>query len=216
MLRKRGLPLPSFFPQRCLRPAFRHRFHASKASQTIKPEEPAVKVQSRLDKTINRLPKFLQRYLTPVRHAPLSHITSFLILHEITAIIPLFGLWASFHYTNWLPPYFAEGKWVHEGIERFGRYFRRKRWFGFGRDQLGSLEEEEAQAVTREIGKRELWWNRGQGGVKILVEVATAWAVTKALLPLRIIVSVWGTPWFARVMLQPISSRLGRLFRRKT
>lgn len=199
-------------PRRCLHPQSQLRLESTKASQTAKVDEPAAKAQSRLDRTINRLPKFLQRYLTPIRHAPVSHVTSFLILHEITAVVPLLGLWATFHYTNWLPPYFSEGKWVHEGMEKFGRYFRRKGWFGFGRDQAGPVDGEELQAAREGIGKRELWWNRGQGGMRILVEVATAWAVTKALLPLRIILSVWGTPWFARTALKPITRRFGRLF----
>lgn len=45
------------------------------------------------------------------------------------------------------------------------------------------------------------------GGLK---RVATAWAVVKALLPLRIGLSLWATPWFARVAVVPV---LG-LFRR--
>ena len=32
---------------------------------------------------------------------------------------------------------------------------------------------------------------------------ATAWAIVKAILPLRLIVSVWGTPWFARTCVLP-------------
>ncbi len=38
--------------------------------------------------------------------------------------------------------------------------------------------------------------------------VATAWAITKALLPLRLILSVWATPWFARVAVMPSMTRL--------
>lgn len=44
---------------------------------------------------------------------------------------------------------------------------------------------------------------------------ATAWAITKALLPLRLIVSVSATPWFARVAIIPFTGAFGRLFRRK-
>ena len=215
MLTRRSPWVLNRLPRRCFNPKSRLRLQSSKATQTAKREEPGARVQSRLDRTINRLPRFLQRYIVPVRHAPVSHITSFLILHEVTAVVPLLGLWATFHYTNWLPPYFSEGKWVHEGMEKFGRYFRKKRWFGFGKAKTGPGEGEDLEAMKREVGKRELWWNRGQGGVRILVEVATAWAVTKALLPFRIILSVWGTPWFARTVLKPASNGFWNLFRKK-
>lgn len=47
-------------------------------------------------------------------------------------------------------------------------------------------------------------------GSKILIEVATAYAITKVLLPVRVLVSVWGTPWFARVVIGSV----GGMFRR--
>jgi len=140
-----------------------------------------------------RLPRFLQRIVTPLRHAPVSHITAFLILHELTAVVPLFGLAGIFHYTHWLPPYISEWKWVHEGTNKFGNYMKKKGW------------------IAQE-SKRERWWGRGEGGVKIVVELATAYAITKALLPLRLVLSVWGTPWFARWTVVPITQRVGRLF----
>lgn len=134
--------------------------------------------------------------MAPILSAPISHITSFLILHELTAIIPLVSLAATFHCTNWLPPYITEGAWVKQGIERFGRYFRRKGWLG------------------DEGSKRDGTWRVGEGGVRIVLEVATAWAVTKALLPVRIAVSVWATPWFARAFVLRMTGWIGRLFGR--
>jgi hypothetical protein len=130
-------------------------------------------------------------------------------LHEITAIVPLLGLAGLFHYTEWLPKGMVEGKWVTEGIERFGRYFGRKGWFGFervdAREAGGEVlnEGEGAQEVDENgngtIEEVERKWHVGQKGGRILVEVATAYAITKVLLPVRILVSVWATPWFARV-----------------
>lgn len=148
---------------------------------------------SRIARLESRLPRFLQRIVTPLRSAPISHITAFLLLHEITAVLPLLGLAAGFHYYNWLPPYFSEGKWVSEGTEKFGRYLRKKGW------------------ITEEK-KSGRWWGRGEKGTRLVVELATAYAVTKALLPLRLVVSVWLTPWFARWTILPVTNRLGRLF----
>lgn len=60
--------------------------------------------------------------------------------------------------------------------------------------------------------RRDRAWNVGEGGVRVVVEFATAYAVTKVLLPLRIIASVWATPWFAGRVVVPIVGRFKRLF----
>lgn len=142
------------------------------------------------------VPKFLRPTIKPVLNAPISHITSFLILHELTAVVPLISLAATFHYTNWLPPYITEGAWVKQGMERFGPYLRRKGWLG----EQGS--------------RREGTWRLSESSVKIVVEVASAWAITKALLPVRLVVSVWGTPWFARSFVLPMTGWIGKIFGR--
>ena len=118
----------------------------------IKPEA-SQKTRSRIIRITSRLPKFLQGYTAPLIHAPLTHISAFLLLHELTAVIPLFGLAATFHYTNWMPPFISEGKWVSDGVEKFGKYFRKKGWLG-----------EEGKA------RRYKWWGRGEGGTRIVVE----------------------------------------------
>ncbi|KAF4544127.1 Mitochondrial seryl-tRNA synthetase protein [Lasiodiplodia theobromae] len=175
----------------------------------------AARKQSRLDRVISRLPGRLQRYLSPLRSAPLTHVTAFLLLHEITAIVPLVGLAATFHYADWLPPYISEGAWVKQGVERFGRYFRRKGWIADDdavvREAEDEVDYEEGHRarLRRQAGTA---WTWGEGGVRLLVEVATAWAVTKALLPLRLGLSVWATPWFARVALQPVGRGFKRIF----
>lgn len=118
----------------------------------IKPEA-SQKTRSRIVRITSRLPKFLQGYTTPLINAPLTHISAFLLLHELTAVIPLFGLAATFHYTRWMPPFVGEGKWVSDGVEKFGNYFRKKGWLG-----------EEGKA------RRYRWWGRGEGGTRIVVE----------------------------------------------
>ncbi|KAL9044534.1 MAG: hypothetical protein Q9214_002335 [Letrouitia sp. 1 TL-2023] len=155
------------------------------------------KNRSRMERINSRLPKFLQRYTRPIVTAPLTHVSAFLVLHEVTAVVPLLGLAAAFHYSQWLPPYISEGKWVRDGVQKFGNYFRRKGWLG-----------EEGQA------RRYKSWAFGEGGVKIVVEFATAYAITKALLPLRLALSVWATPWFARVAVHPATNAFRQMFKR--
>lgn len=137
------------------------------------------------------------------------------------------------HYTRWMPP-FAESKWVVAGVEKFGRYARRKGWLEEGdvvaaegrvvRGRMGNgdrgLEKEEKDKKKRwwqgRLGIRKMWqkrdtlWGRGEDGVRLLVEVATAWAVVKALIIPRLALSVWATPWFARIAVEPIMRVLAR------
>lgn len=51
--------------------------------------------------------------------------------------------------------------------------------------------------------------------MRLVVEIATAWAIVKALLPARLVVSVWLTPWFARWTVLPVKRFVGRLFGRR-
>ncbi|KAI9880906.1 MAG: hypothetical protein M1830_009974 [Pleopsidium flavum] len=159
--------------------------------------EAAQKARGRLDRIFSRLPRFLSRYTTPLRNAPITHITSFLLLHELTAVLPLFALAGFFHYSRWMPPLVSEGKWVSDGVERFGNYFRRKGWLG------------------DEKKRRYKWWGRGEGTTRLVVEFATAYAITKALLPVRLIFSVWATPWFARLTVIPFINGFRRIWRRR-
>ena len=194
MLRTTLLRLPAN-GLKVLRTAPRRRFAT---------EPPPPNSQSRIERFNRRLPRFLHRYTNALSSAPITHITSFLILHEITAIVPLLGLAATFHYTHWLPPYFAEGTWVLQGVERFGKYFRRKGWIRS--EDVGEAEHEV------ELRRRDHAWNISEGGVRVVVEFATAYAITKVFLPLRIMASVWGTPWFARTAVVPLMSQFKRMF----
>ena len=89
---------------------------------------------SRIDRITARLPKRLQKYTSALRGAPISHVVSFLILHEITAIVPVLGFYGLFHYTNYVPISYVSGYfggYLREGVAKFERYFKRKEWFGF-------------------------------------------------------------------------------------
>ncbi|GKT58330.1 hypothetical protein ColTof4_12260 [Colletotrichum tofieldiae] len=162
---------------------------------------------------LDRVPLRFQKYTTGLRKAPLSHIIAFLVLHEITAVVPLLGLFGLFHYTNFSPLEYVTGHWagyVRDGVGMAERYFSRKGWFGFEAGDRGTMTGEmdksgdhETKGSAEGSGQNthellERWQQDGK--YKVVVEVAMAWAITKALLPARIVVSVWGTPWFAGVM----------------
>ncbi len=145
---------------RALRSTHHATSRALKLSQrrlySVKPDDvkpdTSRKTRSRILRLTQRLPNFLQRHTSPLVHAPLSHISAFLILHELTAIVPLFGLAATFHYTQWLPTYFAEGKVFSEGAKKFGNYARKKGWLG------------------HEKTRRYRWFGMGEKGTRLVVE----------------------------------------------
>ena len=150
-----------------------------------------------MDKWITRSPKIFKPTLRALRDAPASYIVSFAVIHELTAAVPLVMLWWSFHHYRWLPPYFAEGKWVIEGVEKFGRWFRKKGWI---EDKEEARVEKETKAgrakqVQQNVSR---FWNTGEDTGRILVELATAYSIVKLLFPLRIALSVWWAPAAAR------------------
>lgn len=182
------------------------------------PSPPKKDPRSQLRRLNDRLPAFLRAYTTPLLGAPATHITSFLILHELTAIVPLFGLVAAFHYGNWLPDLTANRSF-EEGTQRFARWLRKKGW----------VEDADVESVVGEgtaddsTGLKEglspTGDARGGGtertGAWLIVEFATAYTITKAFLPLRIAASFWATPWFARVVVSPLARGTRALFGRK-
>ncbi|OGM40527.1 hypothetical protein ABOM_010771 [Aspergillus bombycis] len=198
----------ALFHHNRLSSAFKHmsrRQFSTPASSTPKDST------SRLRKLNDRLPSFLRAYTTPLLGAPGTHITSFLILHEITAVVPLFGLVTAFHYGNWLPDLTSTNAF-EEGTRRFGRWLQKKGW----------VENVDVDAIEMAAGvnshdpvTKDQMAKSDRKGVRLVLEFATAYAVTKALLPLRIAASVWATPWFARAILVPTGQGLKKLLGRK-
>lgn len=131
-------------------------------------------------KIIDKLPKSLQKYGHRLVNSPVSHITSFLILHELSAVIPFLGLWFIFHEFHFLPADIPS--WVIIKGTKF------------------------AEAVLGDTINDFSLADR----TKLIIEGATAYGIVKALFPLRVIGSVFLTPWFARVLVEPVFN----LFRR--
>ena len=170
------------------------------------PQKPS-RLLNKVDRWITRFPTFLQPPLLALRRAPASTVLSFAILHELTAIVPLVGLVGLFHYTQWLPPWFAESHVLVTSVEKLGKWFRKRGWISD--DAEAKVEEEVKEGKggkwfekTRDkLGRK---WERGEGGSRLLVETATAWAVVKVLLPVRLVVCAWWAPGFARWVVIPI------------
>lgn len=165
---------------------------------TPRPQQPK-SFRTRLLLLNHRLPPSLRFFTTPLINAPVAHVSSFVILHEITAILPLFGLVGAFHYGNWFPDirHFAPADVVDGAVDRFGRWLMKRGWVSDDAlDETGSTEKEQ---------------EAGMEAARLVMEFAAAYVITKALLPIRILTCVWATPWFARAIFAPLSRGVRRL-----
>ena len=188
-------------------PSYGRRF----ASQTPgRPGTPSVleQIRGRLDRWTTRSPKFFKPTLRALRDAPASYILSFAVVHELTAVVPLGMLFWWFHHYQWLPAAIAEGRQVIEGVERFGRYFRKKGWIEDKEE--ARIEEETEAGRAKQVQKRvSRFGNKDEVSGRMLVELATAYAIVKLLLPLRIVLSVWWAPACARTASRTLGLVLG-------
>lgn len=126
------------------------------------------------------------------------------------------------------------------GVEKFGNYFRRKGWIDAGdkREAEALVESGEGRNVENEKKPRRRfatflgrsrdgedergtgkgmvtkWWGRGESGTRLVVEFATAYAIVKLLLPLRLLLSAWGAASFARWTVVPFNNMVKRWFRK--
>ncbi|KAL5479091.1 hypothetical protein ACEPAI_2379 [Sanghuangporus weigelae] len=155
-------------------------------------------------------------------------ITSFAILHEATAIVPLVGVFytcRTFGVGERVVTYAREassssgtsamrkeeegGSWIRDATER---------WMS------------EGEQWTERVGRRYGIWGFQKGappssspsstttsGINVAGDVANAlvaYCATKALLPVRIGVSLYFSPAFARAVVVPFSRSVGRIFRK--
>ncbi|KAI0687290.1 hypothetical protein C8Q76DRAFT_635418 [Earliella scabrosa] len=175
-----------------------------------------------------------QRTRTPLP----SLLVSFAVLHELTAIVPLAGLFfsaralgvgegvvaalvprpgaetASTGFTahvrdSWVGERFRE--WMVEGETRAERVGRRYGWFGFeqGSKPVALSPEERATHTPESV----LVSGKIAGDV---ANAVVAYAMTKALLPIRIGMSLYLSPAFSRTIIQPIGSAFSRVARRRS
>ncbi|SCW03542.1 LAFE_0G12772g1_1 [Lachancea fermentati] len=130
--------------------------------------------KSRMLTKLNQQPRFKHYFDQLAETSPLSTITSFLILHEFTAIVPLFGFWWILYTLNLsdqyeLPVYFT--------------------------DQLNRCGD----AIEKLVGNHYEGYDRN----RLILSGAISYAIVKLLYPLRVLVSLWGAPYLVKWILEP-------------
>ncbi|WFD35244.1 serine--tRNA ligase [Malassezia cuniculi] len=119
---------------------------------------------------------------------PGSLVASFLILHELTAIVPLVILAASF-------ATLGLGATVIDYVERVAN--------DIAPEMLGGRV-----AHAKVVGERLAW---RFGGVSVLADIAAAYMITKLLAPVRIAFSLALAPRFARAAITPVIRGVRRI-----
>ncbi|CAH2353051.1 hypothetical protein CLIB1423_09S01706 [[Candida] railenensis] len=135
-----------------------------------------------------KIPRWLRPYTTDFANAPFSHLTAFIILHEISAIVPLIGLWYVFHQNHDYIPVDLPTWAVEKAMKVIDK-------------GLATFDFSDYSVSDK---------------AKFLMEGAYAYAITKALFPIRIIFSATFMPWFARWFVVPFTRVFSRSKSRKT
>jgi len=107
-------------------------------------------------------------------------------LHEITAIVPLPIIYYTIHTLDLSVPIPASfNAYVEQGNVRMRKMVK---YFGFDLD----INDDS----------------------KVMLELATAYAIVKMMMPLRVGLSVYLAPFFARVAVQPTMNMIKAVFQR--
>ncbi|CUM47898.1 unnamed protein product [Debaryomyces tyrocola] len=126
---------------------------------------------------LKRMPKFMLPYTKNFIHAPVSHVTAFLILHELSAIVPLVGIWYVFHKYQWSIPLDLPSWAIDKGTH--------------------IIDKSMAQFDFRNFSFQEK--------ANFIMEGAYAYVIVKGLFPVRIIFSVLLMPSFAKYFVIPFT-----------
>lgn len=128
-------------------------------------------------KILNKVPRFLKPYTVNFIRSPLKNLTSFLILHELSAVGPLVGLWYLFHKYNILIPLDLPSWAIEKGTRIID-------------DSLKSFDFKDYSLHDK---------------FRLVTEGAYAFVIVKMLLPVRLMFSFALTPMFTRFVVDPLS-----------
>lgn len=120
--------------------------------------------------------KKFEEYLLEIRKKPVSYVTTFLILHEITAIVPLFFFWYIFYKVDKF-----ETLGLNEYVLEYGK-----------------------KTIEKLVNEKYLNGVSAHEGSKIILSGSYSYLLTKILIPFRIVFSVKITPFIVNKIVDPI------------
>ncbi|GJJ74808.1 hypothetical protein EMPS_07166 [Entomortierella parvispora] len=145
---------------------------SSSSSSTVSSTSTTATVTADASSTPPKLSKFRQ-YAEQFKNKPASHLISFGILHEITAIVPLPIVYFALTETGVKIPFPDQAM-------------------------------EEGNKFVARVAKYYGWNMEGADGARMMLNMATSYAVVKTLIPLRLALCAWMTPWTATRIVSPI------------
>ncbi|KAK9356959.1 hypothetical protein V1523DRAFT_400107 [Lipomyces doorenjongii] len=198
------IPRCSIFSR--LRQLSRRNFSTSGSRCTMEPNEKAIRVKptaeevseksrQRMKRILDKLPASMRPHAERLMNAPGSYVFTFLLIHEVTAVAPLFGLMWLFQVTDWMPP-------LPEGLMEAGKEFYSK---AVSIEQFPLIMR--CQFPNTQIPQDSLP-EGSESATKLILQGATAFAIVKMILPLRVAFSLLITPWFARRSVIPLVNRM--------
>lgn len=148
-----------------------------KVSQSTLPAGGPTEHDFKTHPILKRVPKFLRNYTAKFVNAPFSHLIAFIVLHEITAIVPLIGIWYYLHQHPGFIPLDLPQWALTKG----------------------------AKVIDSAMGQFD-WSFNTSDKLAVIMEGAYAFTIVKLFLPVRVIISLWGMPWFAKWFVLPITN----------
>ncbi len=163
---------------------------------------------SREEIIIKKIPKGLQKYFQSFLKSPISHTTSFLILHELSAIIPLFSLWYIFYKYNFLP-FELSNSIIERGTDYIASILSTINQGSTPNDieSLNMTETSSSSSLSSfSLYKHFQWIHDLSLSEKsnLIISGAYSYTIIKLLLPIRAFLSLLFAPWFTRNILNPI------------
>ncbi|GEQ66462.1 hypothetical protein JCM33374_g125 [Metschnikowia sp. JCM 33374] len=134
---------------------------------------------------LKRIPRFIRPYTTQFITAPVSHVSAFVILHEITAIVPLIGIWYvlhQYHDTLMVSALDLPSWALEKGTKTIDKVMQD---YDFGNYSISEK-------------------------IQFIKEGAYAYVIVKSLFPFRLAVSILGMPWFAKWFVLPFTKFFSR------
>ncbi|RKP34937.1 hypothetical protein BJ085DRAFT_1418, partial [Dimargaris cristalligena] len=143
-----------------------------------------------------------RKYYHQFRNKPATHLTAFIILHEVTAVLPFGLIFGLLTWTDWRPPVSEES--MDEALQRARKLvYRLTRGAGLTPEDRAEWEMQPAAAQEQTLANRGMvmeWVSSYFSQIKpiSLVHLATTYALVKLLLPVRIATSLALTPSTAK------------------
>lgn len=124
---------------------------------------------------LNSNPKFSHYFDRISEAGTLSTFASFLLIHELTAILPLLLLWWVFYSLD-----------IHDGHD-LPHVFQ-------------NLVDQCGKAINKLVGDK---YNDTLDKGRLVIAGTLAYAIVKLLYPVRILFSIWGAPYVGKWLLLP-------------